>query len=136
MAIHLSPKLPTRNTYHAKMPSLPPRRSYRMISGMVEFLISLYMIWRRPSIPSNTAYSSNHCFMPALMVKHGDSSTVIYKIWLHLLRSFLNYTWCAAGISTLTHLLSDCHGQIVLAATGNIFRDIYQRPLPWLSSSC
>ena len=45
---------------------------------------------------------------------------------------------CSAGVNTLTNFLSDRHGQIatVTAATGNILRDIYLRPLPWRSSSC
>ena len=53
-------------------------------SEMVECPISLNKIWRRPSILLNTAYSSSHCSMPALMVKRGDSSklaTVTKQLW-------------------------------------------------------
>ena len=57
-------------------------------SEKVESPISLYMIWRRPLIPVlNTAYSSSHCSMPALMVKRGDSSkltTVTKQLWWSL----------------------------------------------------
>ena len=42
MAIHLSPKLPTRSTFHVKMPSLLRRRPCRKISEKVVSYLSLY----------------------------------------------------------------------------------------------